>query len=57
MEVAGMIFVRRGLPSVSVPVLSTTTISTFSIRSIAAASLPLHLVVAAVPRSSTLAIC
>ena len=32
-------FVRRGLPSVSVPVLSTTSVSTFSIRSMAAASL------------------
>ena len=34
-----MTFVRRGRPSVSVPVLSTTSVCTFSINSIASAFL------------------
>ena len=36
---AGTIAITRGLPSVSVPVLSTTSVSTFSIRSSASAEL------------------
>src|SRR5882724_9900247 len=38
-EFEATILVRRGLPSVSVPVLSTTNVSTFSKRSIASACL------------------